>query len=107
MERTFKHLAESWYATANITRERVDEIAILIDNGVRQADFYVEWRRFALRTSAPQFVAADDAWWAFPVIADVIAFMAIHKNPDPEDFCTALKVMGFADTTVRVEPHNL
>jgi hypothetical protein len=109
MIRGFYHLAEAWYADANLKNRYdglIDEVMIGFygpdgDQGT-SGEFAVKWEHLGGKLT-PQLCVYDDAWEALTHFSDLLAEMAkLDKmSPSPVEFCELLKRLGIKDLTPR------
>ena len=107
--RGFYHLAEAWYADANLTNRRdgmIDEVMIGFygpkgDQGT-SGEFSVKWEHLGGKLT-PQLCIYDDGWGALSYFSDLLAEMAKldSESPSPLEFCELLKRLGIKDLTPR------
>lgn len=64
----------------------------------------MRWHDLGSLGPTPRLEAFQDSWRLLPAFGDVLAWMAEHRRPTPDEFCAALLAMGFADLTERERP---
>lgn len=115
MIRGYYHLAEAWYADANLANRRdglLDEVMIGFyapnGDGGTTGEFSVTWTRLSGNTLTPRLEVFDDSWEALSHFSDLLAEMAKlnDTDPSPSDFCELLKRLGMKDLTPREGPRN-
>ena len=109
MIRGFYHLAEAWYADANLKNRYdglIDEVMIGFygekgDRGT-SGEFTVRWTELCGKLT-PQLCVYDDGWDALSHFSDLLAEMAKldSESPSPAEFCELLKRLGIKDLTPR------
>ena len=108
--KAFVHSTEAWYYDA-IAQDLdwVDEVVVgmFADDGCTSGEFIFRWERLA-GSIVVRLYAFNDAWSALRNCSDLIDWMAEvdELNPCPEEFCAALKEMGYKDITARVNPRD-
>ncbi len=110
--RGFYHLAEAWYADANLKNRYdglIDEVMIGLygpdgDQGT-SGEFVVKWEHLGGKLT-PRLCVYDDGWDALSHFSDLLAEMAKldSESPSPLEFCELLKRVGIKDLTPRVSP---
>jgi len=110
MIRGFYHLAEAWYADANLksrTDGLVDDITIGFytsdGKGGTTGEFKISWTEELGGKLVPQLCVYDNAWEALSHFSDLLTAMEYldNTNPTPQEFCEILTRLGITDLTPR------
>lgn len=107
--RGFSRHSAAWYAESVPLRDGVEEqvtFGLYGQQGGTDGEMQMRWIRMGAKLH-PRLESFSDSWRVLGTFADVVAWMADHDHPTPDDFCQALLEMGFLDLTAKEPPERM